>query len=90
MEEQDQQELERAESLISEASPFVGIESMHIELDEDSTGDPSMWIVFRLKPGFRGDVSWVQEFTEHSTKLRRKLLNSGQKRFPYTRIERPA
>ena len=87
---QDKHEQEQAESLLADVIPFIGVESMRVELGEDFTGDPSIWIVFRLRKDFRGDVPWVRAFAEHSTKLTIKLINGGVSRFPYTRIERSA
>ena len=86
-EEQGEREKTSAEELIAATDPFPGVESVRVELGEDHTGDPSMWLIFRIRPGSQVDESWIQAFSEYSTKLSLKLIHSGLTRFPYTRLE---
>jgi hypothetical protein len=89
-EEQGEYEKTTAEGLIATTQPFTGVESVRVELGVDHTGDPSMWLVFRLRPGLNVDAPWVRAFSEYSTKLSLKLIHSGLTRFPYTRLESAA
>lgn len=87
MEEKGEQERVAAEQFIAANPPFAGVESVRVELGEDHSGDPSIWLVFRLRPGLEGDEAWVKAFTDYSTRLTLNLLSSGLSRFPYTRLE---
>ena len=69
MEQEGEQEKRSAEALIASTPPFPGIESVHVELGEDHTGDPSMWLVFLIGPGVNADELWGRAFNEYSTKL---------------------
>jgi hypothetical protein len=86
-EQQDEHEKATAEELIATTQPFPGVESVRVELGEDHTGDPSMWLIFRIRPGSEVDETWIRAFSEYSTKLGLKLIHSGLTRFPYTRLE---
>jgi hypothetical protein len=83
----EEQEKAKAEAIIASTPQFAGIESVHIELGDDNSGDPAMWLVFRIRPGVIADEPWIQAFSEYSTKLGLKLIHSGLTRFPYTRLE---
>jgi hypothetical protein len=85
-----EQEKAKAEAMIAATPAFGGVEAVSVELGEDHTGDPSMWIIFRLRAGFKTDDAWFREFSDYSTQLSLKLLHSGLTRFPYTRLESAA
>lgn len=82
-----EQEKAAAEAIIASLPRFDGVERVHIELGEDHSGDPSMWLVFHLRPDLDADDNWIASFSEYSTKLGLVLLRSGITRFPYTRLE---
>jgi hypothetical protein len=86
-EDQGEQEKAAAEAIIAATPNFIGVDNVHVELGEDHAGDPSMWLVFHLRPGLTPDESWVRAFSDYSTKLGLKLIHSGLTRFPYTRLE---
>ena len=90
VDEQGEREKEIVEQLLSSTPPFVGVDRVDVELGDDHTGDPSLWLVFRLHPELQSDVPWVEAFTTYSTDLTLKILKTGLTRFPYTRIERAA
>ena len=85
--EQSEQEKMLAEEIVAATKPFIGVENVRVELTEDYTGDPSLRLVFRLRPGLDADEGWVREFSEYSTGLVLELLRSGLSRFPHTWIE---
>ena len=87
LEHNGEEEKAAAEALIAADPKFPGIESTHVELGADHTGDPSMWIVFHHDPDLTVDESWIQAFSEYSTKLSLKLIHSGLQRFSYTRLQ---
>ncbi len=86
-EDKDQVEKEKAEQLIAETPLMDGVESISVELRDDSTGDPAMWLVFHLRSDLKVDVPWIQRFNEYSGQIQMRILHSGLTRFPYTRLE---
>lgn len=89
-EEQGQLEKQRAEQIIAETPPMDGIESISVELGEDFGGDPAMWLVFHMKRDVEANDEWLTRLNEYSQKLGLKIIHSGLKRFPYTRLRRAA
>lgn len=89
-EELGEREKQAAEAIIATTQPFTGVENIRVELGEDHSGDPSMWLVFRLRHDLQADEDWVKSFSTYSTDLTLKLLQSGLTRFPYRRMERAA
>jgi hypothetical protein len=88
-EEQGQLEKEKAEQIIADTPLMDGIESITVELGEDHTGDPAMWLVFLMNRDVRPDDSWYDRFNEFSHQLGMRIIHSGLTRFPYTQL-RPA
>jgi len=89
-EEQDELEKAKAEQFIAETPRMPGVEDVRVELGEDHTGDPAMWLVFRLAPDLKFDRVSAREFNEYAGVIQTKILHSGLIRFPYTRVERAA
>jgi|GEM_PF-3403253 len=85
-EEQDQFEKERAEQIIAETPPLDGIESISVELGEDHSGDPAMWLVFHMQRDVDADDDWLIRLNKYSQLLSMKIIHSGLTRFPYTRL----
>lgn len=86
-EAQDQLEKETAELFIAETPRMPGIEDAHVELGEDNTGDPAMWLVFRFEPDLDFNFETARQFNEYAAGIQTKILHSGLTRFPYTRVE---
>jgi hypothetical protein len=86
----DLAEKEKAEQFIAETPLMDGIENVRVELGEDQTGDPAMWLVFRLQPGLKFDNEMARRFNEYAAVIQTKILHSGLTRFPYTRLEQAA
>jgi hypothetical protein len=84
--EQGEQEKLQAQAIIA-ATPFEGVESVRIELGDDHTGDPSMWIFFTMNRELKAEHGWIQAFSKYHTRLALKLLHSGLTRFPYIRFK---
>jgi hypothetical protein len=89
-EDQDLMEKAKAEQFVAETPLMDGIESIRVELGEDQTGDPAMWLVFRLQSDLKFDRETVRRFNDYAAIIQTKILHSGLKRFPYTRVERVA
>jgi hypothetical protein len=89
-EDQSQAEKEKAEQLIANFPLMDGVDHISVELGEDNTGDPAMWLVFHLQKDLEADVPWIQSFNEYSGKIQTSILHSGLTRFPYTRLEQAA
>jgi hypothetical protein len=88
--DKDLAEKEKAEQFIAETPLMDGIENVRVELGEDQTGDPAMWLVFRLRPDLKFDREMAQRFNEYAAVIQTKILHSGLTRFPYTRLEQAA
>ncbi|RXH54984.1 hypothetical protein [Granulicella sibirica] len=89
-EEQDQLEKAKAEQLIAEAPLMEGVASITVELGDDFSGDPAMWVNFNLIPGFDASREWIRRFVRYETDLALRIVHSGVSRFPYTRFGRVA
>jgi len=88
--EQDQLEKEKAEQIIADTPLMDGIESVSIELGDDQSGDPAMWLVFHLQRDLQADDPWLKRFNEYSSKIDMRIIDSGLTRFPYTRLRQAA
>jgi hypothetical protein len=88
--DKDLAEKEKAEQFIAETPLMDGIENVRVELGEDQTGDPAMWLVFRLRPDLNFDREMARRFNEYAAVIQTKILHSGLTRFPYTRLEQAA
>jgi hypothetical protein len=88
-EEQGQLEKEKAELIIADTPLMDGLERIQVELGDDHTGDPAMWLVFLMNPDVKPDDNWYDRFNEFSHQLGMRIIHSGLTRFPYTRL-RPA
>jgi len=86
--EQGQLEKEKAEQIIADTSLMDGIESISVELGDDNTGDPAMWLVFHMRHDLEPDDEWFKRFNEYSGQLDMRIIHSGLTRFPYTRLRR--
>jgi hypothetical protein len=89
-EDQGQLEKAKAEQIIADTPLMDGVESISVELGEDHTGDPAMWLVFHLRPDLEADKQWHQRFYEYSRKIDRSIIDNGLQRFLYTRLRRAA
>jgi len=89
-EEQGQLEKEKAEQIIADTPLMDGIESITVELGDDHTGDPAMWLVFHMRRDLNADDQWLRRLNEYSGQLGMKIIHSGLTRFPYTRLRRAA
>ena len=87
--EQGQAEKEKAEQIIADTPLMDGIESISVELGDDHTGDPAMWLVFHMLRDLEPDDQWLKRLNEYSHQLGIRIIHSGLTRFPYTRL-RPA
>ena len=88
-EDQGQLEKAKAEQIIADTPLMDGIESVSVELGEDQTGDPAMWLVFLMNRDVKPDNNWYDRFNEFSHQLGMRIIHSGLTRFPYTQL-RPA
>ena len=89
--EQDaQEELTQAEVIIAATPRLPEVESFAVKLYEDWTGDPSLYITFRIRRDAVYDESFFRRFHAYSNQVTRNVLDSGITRFPYTRLESQA
>jgi len=89
-EEQGQLEKEKAEQIIADTPLMDGVEGVSVELGNDHTGDPAMWLVFHLRNDLNADDNWLRSFNAYSSQLGMRIIHSGLTRFPYTRLRRAA
>ncbi len=90
IEEEGQLEKRAAEQIIADTPLMDGLESISVELGDDHTGDPAMWLVCYMQPDLKVDDSWLRRLNEYSNRLGLKIIDSGLTRFPYTRLRRAA
>jgi hypothetical protein len=89
-EEQDQLEKQRAEQIIADTPLLDGIESISVELGDDQSGDPAMWLVFHMRHDLEADDEWLRRLNKYAHLLGMRIIHSGLTRFPYTRLRRAA
>lgn len=89
-EDRDQFEKQRAEQIIADTPLIEGIESISVELGDDQSGDPAMWLVFHMRRDLEADDQWLERLNKYSQLLGMKIIHSGLTRFPYTRLRRAA
>ena len=89
-EDQGQLEKQKAEQIIAGTPLMDGIESISVELGDDQSGDPAMWLVFHLKHDLKADDHWLERFNNYSGQIDMKIIQSGLTRFPYTRLRQAA
>jgi len=89
-EEEGLLEKEKAEQIIAETPLMDGIERITVELGDDHTGDPAMWLVFHMRRDLEPDDQWLRRLNEYSGQLGLKIIDSGLTRFPYTRLRHAA
>ena len=85
-EDEGQLEKAKAEQIIADTPLMDGIESVSVELGEDHTGDPAMWLVCYMRKDLKPDDHWYGKFNEFTHQLGMKIIHSGLVRFPYTRL----
>ncbi len=85
--DQDQAEKAKAEEFIADTPRLEGVDSVTVELGEDHTGDPAMWLVFHTHKDDEVDSAWIRQFIDYAAIIQTKILHSGLTRFPYTRLE---
>lgn len=80
--------MQKAEQFIAETPRLEGVEAVRVELQDDWSGDPAMYLVFTVRRrGPDPDREWIRKFIDYSDVIQTKILHSGLKRFPYTRLE---
>ena len=84
---QDELELRKAEEFIAETPKLDGIESIRVNLDEDWSGDPAMYLIFSVRRDFNADREWIKRFVDYAGIIQTKILHGGLTRFPYARLE---
>jgi len=89
-EDQGQLEKAKAEQIIADTPLMDGIESVSVELGEDHTGDPAMWLVFQMQGDLEPSDQWLKHFIDFSHQLGLRIIDSGLKRFPYSRLRHAA
>lgn len=86
----EQEDQIRTEAILKATPLPPEIESMSIELKNDHTGVPSMYLSFEV----RGDVDLgaekIDQLSRYMTGIVDKLLRSGISRFPYASLDQAA
>ncbi len=90
MEDQGEIEKQKAEQIIADTPLMDGLESISVELGDDFTGDPAMWLVFYMRSDLKADDDWLKRLNQYSHLLGMRIIHSGITRFPYTRLRRAA
>ena len=89
-EDEAQLEKAQAEQIISDTPLFEGVQSITVELGYDHDSDPAMWLIFHLDRGVDLTDDWHRRFGEFKQSLSMRIIHSGLKRFPYSRLRNAA
>jgi hypothetical protein len=79
-----------AEKIIADTPLFEGVDSISVEIGNDYDGDPAMWLNFHLTANLEPSKDWFTRFVEYDNKLGLRIVHSGLKRFPYSRLRTAA
>jgi hypothetical protein len=77
----------RAEKLVAALPGIPEVASVTVRLDDDWSGDPSLYLTFRLRGGVQVDDAFIKRFLDYSTRVQSEIFRSGISRFPYARME---
>lgn len=83
-------EKQQAQQLISSMKLMSELQEVHVETGSDWTGDPALYLTFRMKHDVDIDTELIKRFTKFAGEVQTRLLHSGIRRFPYTRLEQAA
>ena len=78
---------EEVEQVIASFPPSSEIDSVDIRLDDDWSGDPSIYISFRLRKDANADDAFLSRFLDYTSRLTRLIIDKGVSRFPYTTLK---
>ena len=90
LEETGLAEKAQAEELIAATPRMPEVEGVSVRLDEDWSGDPSLYLTFRIKADATFDEGFFLRFNEYAGEVQKRILHSGISRFPYTRLQEAA
>jgi hypothetical protein len=76
-------ETRRIQALLKKAALPPGVRSFELELGDDATGDPAVWVSFILEPDYPTTPPHIHALTELGRRVRRSILEEGVDRMPY-------
>lgn len=83
-------EKQQAQQLISSMKLMSELQEVNVETGSDWTGDPALYLTFRMKHDVNIDTELIKRFNMFAGEVQTKLLHSGIRRFPYTLLEQAA
>ena len=63
-----------------------GVQKLEVELGEDSTGQPAVWIWFLIQPSFDPTKDWLARINDFARKVKTAIFDAGVERVPYVRL----
>ena len=79
-----------AERLVASVPLMPEIQAVDVELYTDHTGDPSLRLVFHMRPGVKSTSDFMHRFLVYKARVQDSILYSDLGRFPYTRLQEAA
>jgi hypothetical protein len=67
-----------------------GVRDLEVELGEDSTGEPAVWIWFLIEPGLEPTKDWLTRINDFARQLKTAIFDAGVERISYVRLRSAA
>ncbi|MBI3709287.1 MAG: hypothetical protein HY246_16665 [Proteobacteria bacterium] len=80
------QEVERIRDLMKGRALPAGVKNYEIELGEDSTGQPAMWIWFLVESSFQPTKETLDRLNDLARSFKATIFKAGIDRVPYVRL----
>jgi hypothetical protein len=64
-----------------------GVRSVEFEFGEDATGDPAVWILFRVGADVQPTSAKIDEIDNLAQTMKSEIIGAGAGHWPYVRIQ---
>ncbi len=87
----EQADKDLADRILSQQAPLPPeIDSVSMEFRNDSSGDPAIFLSFRIREDSRLDKEAIARLSQYLTSVSLELLQKGISRFPYVSLDEAA
>ena len=83
-------ESRRIYNVIKDRALPPGVRKLEVELGEDSTGEPAVWIWFLIQPGFEPTKDRLARINDFARKVKTAISDAGVERVSYVRLRSAA
>ena len=84
------EEKAQAERVIATLPKLPEIDSFNVRLDNDWSGDPSLYVTFQIRPGADYNLDFYKRFGEFRMSVINAVFGPDMTRFPYISFEEAA